>query len=96
MAVRHRNLMVMVAACGIVMVGTFSVRAALAAARGNQPVQVIAPNQPFAVPPGQKGATYYWLESQTTRQTTRFADLTATAARGSYGAFEYRADRSRG
>jgi hypothetical protein len=87
MAVRHRNLMMMVAACGMVMVGTFSVRAARAAARGNRPVQVIAPNQPLAVPPGQKGATYYWLESQTTRQITRFADLTATAERGSFGAF---------
>ncbi|HWF84980.1 MAG TPA: hypothetical protein VG222_09045 [Vicinamibacterales bacterium] len=87
MAVRHRNLMMTVAACGIVMVGTFSVRAALAAARGNRPVEVIAPNQPIAGPPGQKGATYYWLESRTIRQTTRFADLTATAERGSYGTF---------
>lgn len=86
MAVRHRNLMMTVAACGMVMVGAFSVRAARLPVHGNAPVQLIAPNQPIAVPPGQKGATYYWLESQTIRQTTRFADLTATAERGPYGA----------
>jgi hypothetical protein len=86
MGVRHRNLWMTVAACGMVMVGTFSVRASWAPAHGNLPVQLMAPNGQPALPPGQKGATYYWLESQTTRETTRFGDLTATAERGSYGA----------
>jgi len=87
MAVRHRNLMITVAACGMVMLGRFSARTALASASGHASVQVLAPNQTTAVAPGQKGATYYWLESQATGQTTRFADLTATAQRGAYGAF---------
>ena len=35
--------------------------------------------------PGKKGDTYYWLESQTTRLTTRFADATVVAERGAGG-----------
>jgi hypothetical protein len=84
MAVRHRNLMMASVACGMVMVGTFSARAARRSVPGNPPVQLIDPAQ-FAGSAGQKGATYYWMESQTTRQTTQFADLTATAERGPYG-----------
>jgi len=35
--------------------------------------------------PGKKGDTYYWLESQTVRLTTRFADATVVAERGAGG-----------
>ena len=39
--------------------------------------------------PGQKGATDYWLESQTTRLTARYDDATVSVAeRGSDGNFE--------
>lgn len=45
--------------------------------------------QRFAATPGQKGATDYWLESQTARLTTRFDDATvAVAERGADGNFE--------
>lgn len=46
---------------------------------------MVARVQPAALRPGQKGATYFWLESQTKRLTTRFAGLTATAERDAYG-----------
>src|SRR5262245_9921583 len=35
--------------------------------------------------PGKKGETYYWLESQTTRLTTKYADATVVAERGAGG-----------
>jgi len=34
-----------------------------------------------AIAPGDRGATYYWLEEQAARVTTRFTDATATAER---------------
>lgn len=56
------------------------------AAQGNAPVQIMPPGQKQAGNPGEKGATYYALESQTTRLTTRFRDgHTAVAERGFTG-----------
>ena len=52
------------------------------AEQGNAPVQIIPAGQKHAVSPGEKGATYYALESQTTRLTTKFRDgHTAVAER---------------
>ena len=45
-----------------------------AAAQRDVPVQVIPAGQKHLGNPGQKGATYYALEAQTTRMTTRFRD----------------------
>ena len=44
------------------------------AAQGNAPVQMIPGGQKQVGHPGEKGATYYGLEAQTTRLTTRFRD----------------------
>jgi hypothetical protein len=44
------------------------------AAQGNPLVQLIPPGQKQVGNPGEKGATYYGLEAQTTRLTTRFRD----------------------
>ena len=44
------------------------------AAQGNTPVQMIPGGQKLVGNPGEKGATYYALEAQTTRLTTRFRD----------------------
>ena len=48
--------------------------------------------------PGKKGATDYWLESQTTRLTAKYSDgTTAVAGRGTDGNFETKlSDRSGG
>lgn len=43
-------------------------------AQGNPPVQMIPPGQQQASSPGDKGATYYALESQTVKLTTTFRD----------------------
>ena len=56
------------------------------AAQGNAPVQIIPGGQKQAGNPGEKGATYYAFESQTTRLTTRFRDgHTAVAERALIG-----------
>jgi hypothetical protein len=56
------------------------------AAQGNAAVQMIPAGQKQAGSPGEKGATYYALESQTTRLTTRFRDgHVAVAERGLIG-----------
>ena len=47
---------------------------AAGAAQGNAPVQIIPGGQKQVGNPGEKGATYYALEGQTTRLTTRFRD----------------------
>ena len=44
------------------------------AAQGNQPVQIVPPGTRQTGNPGEKGATYYALEAQTTRLTTKFHD----------------------
>jgi hypothetical protein len=47
-----------------------------------------APQPPPATAPanaGDRGETYYWLESQALRETTRFADAIAIAERGADG-----------
>ena len=44
------------------------------AAQGSPLVQLIPPGQKQVGNPGEKGATYYGLEAQTTRLTTRFRD----------------------
>jgi hypothetical protein len=65
-----------------------------AAAAGPQPqnsgsVRPAPAGQRVGATPGRKGATDYWLESQTVRLTTRFDDETvALAARGPDGNFE--------
>lgn len=45
-----------------------------AQAPGSAAVQLVPPGQKQAGNPGEKGATYYALEAQTTRLTTRFRD----------------------
>ena len=56
------------------------------AAQGNPPVQLVPPGTKQAGNPGEKGATYYALEAQTTRLTTRFKDgYVAVAERGLVG-----------
>src|SRR3954466_2087235 len=55
--------------------------APLATTSGNGPVRTVPPGTRVAGDPAKKGETYYWLESQTTRLTTRFADATVVAER---------------
>ena len=56
------------------------------AAQGNNAVQIVPGGQKQAAHPGEKGATYYALEGQTTRLTTRFRDgHVAVAERGLIG-----------
>jgi hypothetical protein len=56
------------------------------ASQANQPVQIVPPGAKQTGNPGQKGATYYALEAQTTRLTTRFRDgHVAVAERGLVG-----------
>lgn len=76
---RRQAAMVLTAAVTTAAVA-FTVRAARGQAPARTPVQTIDAAA-TAVKPGQNGATYYWLESQTTRLTTRFADATAVAER---------------
>ena len=60
--------------------------AAPAAAQSNTPVQLVPGGQRQAGNPGEKGATYYALEAQTTRLTTKFHDgHVAVAERGLIG-----------
>jgi hypothetical protein len=50
------------------------------------PVQLIAPTASLpAADPADRGATFYWLESQATRVTTTFADAVAVAERDGSG-----------
>src|SRR5438445_514915 len=55
-------------------------------AQTNAAVRTAPAGQRFAARPGQKGATYYSLENQTVRLTTRFADSVIVAERGFDGA----------
>ena len=56
------------------------------AEQGNTRVELVPPGQKQVGNPGEKGATYYALEAQTTRLTTRFRDgHTAVADRGLIG-----------
>jgi len=48
---------------------------------GTPAVKTIPPGTRLAGDPGKKGDTYYWLESQATRSTTRFGDLVVVADR---------------
>jgi len=50
--------------------------------QGSGPVRTVPAGQRLSTNPGQKGATYYSLEGQTTRLTTRFADTVVVAERG--------------
>ncbi len=59
---------------------------AAAQANANASVQIIPGGQKHAGNPGEKGATYYALESQTVRLTTKFRDgHSAVAERGLIG-----------
>ncbi len=61
-------------------------RAVVGAEQGNAPVQIVPPGQKQVGNPGEKGATYYALEAQTTRLTTTFKDgHAAVAERGLVG-----------
>ena len=61
-----------------------SYRTAVRAAQGNAPqgnaVKIVPNGRAIEGNPGEKGATYYALESQTTRFTTRFHDGTKAVA----------------
>ena len=52
---------------------------------GAAPVRTIPAGTQFAATPGQKGATFYWLEGQATRLTARYADTTVVVERGGDG-----------
>ena len=67
----HRRAMIASAAVGMVAVATLSVRAARVPVQVTtaRQVQTLGRGDQVVVPPGQKGATYYWLESQTKRLT---------------------------
>lgn len=52
------------------------------AVQGDTAVRTIQGGQRLGGSPGQRGATFYALESQTTRLTTRFAGAVAVAERG--------------
>lgn len=54
---------------------------AMPPAQGSAQVRTLPAGQRFGARPGQKGATYYSLESQTTRLTARFADTVVVAER---------------
>jgi hypothetical protein len=57
--------------------------------RTNAPVRTAPAGHRVGATPGQKGATDYWLESQTTRLTARYDDATvAVGQRGTDGSFE--------
>lgn len=75
---------------GIVLALTMGAVAAVPLAQQNMPVRTIAAGQRLATNAGVKGATYYSLESQTTRLTTRFGDAVAVAERGLDGHFQTR------
>ena len=63
--------------------------AATPKARSNAPVRPAPAGHRVGAIPGQKGATDYWLESQTRRLTAKYNDATvAVAERGSDGNFE--------
>jgi hypothetical protein len=65
--------------------------AVVGAAQGSAAVQIIPGGQKQAGNPGEKGATYYALETQTKRLTTKFKDgHTAVAERGLVGEVETR------
>jgi hypothetical protein len=83
----HRTALITSAAIGMVAVATLSVRAARVPSQATSATQVqtLGKGGQVVVPPGQKGATYYWLESQTKKLTTRFSGVTATAERDAYG-----------
>ena len=56
---------------------------------GNAPVRMAPAGHRVGATPGQKGATDYWLESQTRRLTAKYDDETvAVAERGTDGHFE--------
>jgi hypothetical protein len=58
-------------------------------ARTNAPVRTAPAGHRVGATPGQKGATDYWLESQTARLTARYDDATvAVGQRGTDGSFE--------
>src|SRR5439155_11626623 len=70
--------------------------AAGAAGQGGSPVRTVPSGTRIAGDPGKKGDTYYWLEAQTTRLTTRFADAVVVAERGSGGELRAKVSDSAG
>jgi len=89
---RHRSKLVVGAL--IVTVGAVShspwrvsaLRASPPVQGVSAPIRTVPAGTRVAEEPGKKGDTYYWLESQTTRLTTRFADgATIVAERGNAG-----------
>lgn len=66
------------------------------ATQASTPVRTLPGAQRFGAKPGEKGATYYWLEGQIRRLTTRFADAVVVADRGGDGDFSVRIQDSSG
>jgi hypothetical protein len=81
----HRRRMIAGAAIGAAVVTTLSAGAARVLPQPAPSVQTVARAPEVAIPPGQKGATYFWLEGQTKKLTMRFAGATATAERDPFG-----------
>src|SRR6202022_4446004 len=61
-------------AIAILGAGAWSSRFVAGAAQSNPLVQLVPAGQKQVGNPGEKGATYYALEAQTTRLTTKFRD----------------------
>ena len=91
----YRRAVIWSGAVAMVAVATLSVRAARVLPQVSIAAQVqqLPKGDPVVVPPGQKGATYYYLESQTRKLTTHFPAVTATAERDTVREAEYDARR---
>lgn len=57
----------------------------VAGVQGTAAVRTIPEGTHVAAPPGQKSATFYWLEGQATRLTARYADTVVVVERGGDG-----------
>jgi hypothetical protein len=67
-----------------------------APAPGSGPVRTVPAGTRLAGEAGKKGETYYWLESRTTRLTTKFGDATVVAERGTAGEIRARVHDAQG
>ena len=63
----------------LILAVTAAITATVTAVQRVGPAKPIPAGQRLPAHPGQKGATFYALESQTTRLTTTFADATVIA-----------------
>lgn len=79
-----RALLLTVAALGIAL-GVSMWRPAAQKPPASAAVRMLDTSQLVGAAPGEKGATYYWLEGQGSRMTVRFTDAVAVAERVTAG-----------